>query len=93
MTCPNCDLRYEGDRCPNCGQSTWGSPRRAFAVALFVLLVIPTAAMGACSIRAGIHFDPKLSGAPIKEASLMVGLFLLFIGLVGLFWVWKLWRK
>ena len=53
MTCPNCGQEFEGDRCPNCGRPVAASPARLGALALWVSLVTPLAAFGACAALGG----------------------------------------
>lgn len=58
MKCPNCGQEFDGNRCPNCGRPVAPSPARVGSVALWVSLMMPLAAFGACTaLGAGAAFS------------------------------------
>jgi hypothetical protein len=93
MICTNCGSHYGGGYCPHCGRPAVHFSGKGGAVALLVLLVVPVAFFGACSLHEGITFNPALSGAPLGEVYKLVGLFAFVVCAFGLFWAWRLWRK
>ena len=93
MICPNCAQEYDGDRCPNCGRLTRGASRGA-AWIVFAFLVLPTSAIGTCSLVMGL---PELGTPAAKGEGLVVLWFCIFVSLslfVGsvAYFLW-LWRK
>ncbi|RYG27046.1 hypothetical protein EON82_00900 [bacterium] len=93
MICSNCDREFKGGYCPQCGRPVVHFSGKGGAIALLVLLVLPSAFVGACSLHEGITFDRAKSGAPLGELAIRVGLFAFFACGKSLFWVWKLWRN
>ncbi|RYG27048.1 hypothetical protein EON82_00910 [bacterium] len=55
MICPNCGHDFNGGRCPNCGRPIYRTFNRVAAVVVMLLLVIPSALVGACSAIGGIQ--------------------------------------
>ena len=95
MKCPNCGREIQGDRCPYCGYSTRaGGGNRAAAVIVAVLLVLPCAAFGACSVYVTAASLPLQGQGGVNGAIFSIPLLVVSLsGLVGLcLWVRKLWK-
>jgi hypothetical protein len=92
MTCPNCGRDFTGGRCPNCGRPIYRTFNRVAAVVVLLLLVVPSALVGACSAIGGIQSASGPVGAreywPIFLAVGVIAL-AVFAGSVVLFK--KLW--
>jgi len=56
-------------------------------------VVVLFGVMGTCSVIAGVRFDPKTSGAPLKEISIGLGVFVLALSGAVLYGVARLIRK
>ena len=93
MTCPNCDHSFEGDRCPNCGRLAKGASRGA-AWIVFAFLVLPSAAVGTCSLVMGL---PELGTPSAQGEGLIVLWFCIFVSLSmfagSVAYFLSLWRK
>ena len=91
MKCPNCGQEFEGPMCPNCGQARRSVIGKVLAVILAILIFLPAAFVGGCSIVvfASSRIRPG-EGAPILLA---IGLIAIGVAAAVGWAVVSLWRS
>ena len=94
MTCPNCGADHRQIRCPRCGRRVGWNGWAIAAAVLFVLIVLPLAVVGTCSLIQYVLM-PKVGLAQLDSANMLItfALMMLAVSLVVFGVAAALWRK